>query len=114
MCTYKSREDLLSRIEEKDGIIEKLKKKLSKCERMLSETEETCVGLQTRLDYVETKLKVYDAFFRDSRNGPRPDFVVDDAEVDGDNSSYKATDLQRLSRLQHLSSLSVSNTADSK
>lgn len=109
-CQYKSREDLLSQLEHKDIVIDKLKKRVAKSESMLAASEEACLSLQSRLEYVETKLKVYDAFFRDHGDGPRPDL----SSIDKSSTSQRdyaqdskeitlSSDLRRFNRLQQLS-----------
>jgi hypothetical protein len=96
---------MLSQLEEKNVTIDKLKKKLLKTESMLAACEEACLGLQTRLEYVETKLKVYDAFFRDHRDGPRPDMSSLTNNTPSQQEGKVISDVRRLNRLQQLSLL---------
>ena len=78
-----------------------MKRDVAKLKSKLSTKEDLVVELEMRLEYVERKLKVYDAFFKDS-GGPRPsmDEVSGEAKERQDN---KLSDLGRTVRLERLS-----------
>ena len=109
-CKYKSRDDLYLDIDDRDQTIEKLKKDVSRYKSKLIAKEDLIVELENRLEYVERKLKVYDAFFKDSANGPRP------AIIDGEKEAplEKLSDLRRLARLEQLTTFAQEAKADDK
>ena len=110
-CKYKSRDELYLDIGKKEETIEKLKKDVTKYKSKLAAKEDLIVELENRLEYVERKLKVYDAFFKDSANGPRP--MIMDGEKDV-SSQEKLSDLRRHARLEQLTTLTKDARADEK
>lgn len=102
-CMYKSRDDLYSDLSKKDSTIEKLKKEVGRLKTKLSTKEEQIVDLEARLEYVERKLKVYDAFFKDS-GGPQPS-VEDAGNMTREKQEKKLSDLGRTARLEQLASM---------
>ena len=110
-CKYKSRDELYLDISKKEETIEKLKKDATKYKSKLAAKEDLIVELENRLEYVERKLKVYDAFFKDSANGPRP--MMTDGEKDV-SSQEKLSDLRRHARLEQLTTLTKEARADEK
>ena len=109
-CKYKSRDELYLDISKKDEIIEKLKKDVTRYKSRLTVKEDLILELENRLEYVERKLKVYDAFFKDSVNGPRP------PHVDGEKEAplEKLSDLRRHARLEQLTTFTQEAKADDK
>ena len=110
-CKYKSRDELYLDIGKKEETIEKLKKDVTKYKSKLAAKEDLIVELENRLEYVERKLKVYDAFFKDSANGLRP--MIMDGEKDV-SSQEKLSDLRRHARLEQLTTLTKDARADEK
>ena len=109
VCTFKSKEDLYLDIQRKDEIIEKLKREILKCKNKLNHSEERCATLEARLEYVERKLKVYDAFFKDEKDSS--DIIPGSSTVGSERMSTE-NDLRRLTRLKQLDS--INSAADFK
>ena len=109
-CKYKSRDQLYLDISKKDEAIEKLKKDVLLYKSKLAIKEHLVAELENRLEYVERKLKVYDAFFKDSANGPRP------PHIDGEKEApvEKLSDLRRHARIEELTTLTQELKADDK
>ena len=109
-CKYKSREELYLDVSSRDEIIDKLKNDVSRYKSRLVAKDNLIIELENRLEYVERKLKVYDAFFKDSANGPRPPMV--DAEKE--TPLEKLSDLRRYARLEQLTTFTQETKADNK
>lgn len=96
-CPKRPREQLLREIREKDEKIKSLRSRLAQSEKKCTEFMESNDELSIRIAACECKLKVYDAFFKQSETS---DHVRGDSKRDDTESV-----LQRLSRLRQLETL---------
>ena len=96
----------MSELRKKDNTIQNLKAELIKVNSKLTASQETCIELENKLEYVERKLKVYDAFFKDDPNAPPNGSSSIDHPKNAENTSY--SDVAKINRLQQLNTLNSS------
>ena len=97
----------MSELRKKDNVIQNLKAELIKVNSKLTASQETCIELENKLEYVERKLKVYDAFFKDDPNAPPNLSNSIDPAKNIENSSN--SDIAKINRLQQLNTLNASS-----